>query len=153
MPRSLPRFARPAYIAATIGTIAVVWLGWFLLHSEHSPLAFFIAMRHVINQEERFLLYDIDHASLAQALRELADQRKWQRADLSASDPSIPAALKILKPSAIWIFEDRIELDFGGAFLSFGFRAFPHGVEGYGTKRLGDGFWFYSEDGRVPSYD
>jgi hypothetical protein len=70
------RLARPAYIATVIGTIAVIWLGWFILYSEHSPLAFVIGMRHVINQEERFLLYNIDHASLAQVLRDFAEQHK-----------------------------------------------------------------------------
>jgi hypothetical protein len=134
----------------------------WLIRSEHSPLAFVIALRHSINQRERGLLYQTDHAALAQIMREFATDRQWASgqptksefdplAAFRASDESLPPALRVLKPSGILIFDDRIELEFGGAFLHFGIRAFRPGLPGNGTKRLGDGIWFYSEDGYVPS--
>jgi hypothetical protein len=123
---------------------------WFLLHSEN-PLSFVVMMRHVINQEERFLLREVDHKLIAQVLREFAERQGWTRLDVSASDPRVPREVQVLKPSAIWVYEDRVEMDFGGAFLSFGLRVFKPGIAGYGTKKVDEGVWFYSEDGRVPS--
>ena len=35
--------------------------------------------------------------------------------------------------------------------LSFGISVWREGLKGYGTKKLTDGVWFYSEDERVPS--
>ena len=118
---------------------------------EKSPVAFVLTLRHLINQKERFILYEIAHKTVAKALRDFAEQHRWTRADISANDPAIPKELQVMKPSAVWIFEDRVELDFGGAFLSFGFRVFKPGTDGYGTKRLDEGVWCYSEDNRVPT--
>jgi hypothetical protein len=67
------------------------------------------------------------------------------------SDPEVPEHLRTLNPTIIRVFPERIEFDFGGAFLSFGLWIFRDGAEGEGTKRLGNGIWFYAEDGRVPS--
>jgi len=70
---------------------------------------------------------------------------------LYGDDPSVPAALKLLKPSSIRINDENIDLEFGGALLHFGIRAFRPGLAGSGTKQLGEGLWFYSENGRFPS--
>jgi hypothetical protein len=162
-----PRSATKRWvIIAFCGLTAVISILW-LIFSEHSPLAFVIGLRHAINQRERGLLYDTDHAVLAQIMREFATDRQWASGQptksefgppefgpliaFGASDQSLPPALRVLKPSRIIIFDDRIELEFGGAFLHFGIRAFRPGLPGNGTKRLGEGVWFYSEDGYVPS--
>ena len=128
----------------------VVAVVWFILDSEN-PISFAIGMRHAINQEERFLLTEIDHKLIAQVLREFAEKRGWTRLNLSARDPNVPKELQVLKPSAIWLYDDHIEIDFGGAFLSFGLRVFKPGLVGNGTKKLDEGVWFYSEDNHVPS--
>ena len=101
-------------------------------------------------QQERYVLYQMDHAAVAAELRELAQQRGWDRFDMSTSDPSFPRALRPLKPGGIWAFQDYIELEFGGAFGDIGLRAFRPGLAGSGTRNLGDGIWFYSQDGSCP---
>jgi hypothetical protein len=142
--------SRRWFVAA--GTLVIIGIAaiWCVFHTEN-PIAFAIGMRHVINQEERFLLTEVDHKLIAQVLREFAQKRGWTRLDLSAGDPNVPKELQVLKPSAVWLYEDHVELDFGGAFLSFGFRVFKPGIAGYGTKKIDEGFWFYSDDNRVPT--
>src|SRR2546425_8578405 len=127
---------------------------WWLLRAEHSPVAFVIGMRHAINQRERGLLYDTDHAALAQVMREFASERQWSSGQrprssfgdfvyFAGDDLSLPPALRLLKPSSVRIFEDRIECEFGGPFLHFGVATFRPGISGHGTKHLGEGIWFY----------
>src|SRR5438874_497651 len=115
-------------------------------------------MHRLVLERERQLLYDVDHKTLASELQRFANEQRWSRnirnADPDAfgtSNPATPASLRILKPSAIWIFDDRIQFDCGGPFLDFGIVVFPEGTEGTGAKRLAAGVWFYSDDGRVPS--
>ena len=89
-----------------IGAAWVVVIGgllWFLLRSEHSPLFPIIYMRHLVNQQERFLCFEIDHAIVAENLRTFADQQNWAEAGFDKNDPRIPAALRVLKPSAIFV--------------------------------------------------
>lgn len=72
--------------------------------------------------------------------------------DLNKDDPRLPDYVRSLKPSAVYIRNnDHIIIDFGGPFDAMDIRAFKPGVEGYGTKKLGDGLWFYYRDGR-PGY-
>ena len=132
-----------------VGIIVIVGAAVLVLKTEN-PISFVIDMRHAISQEERFVLNEIDHKLVAHALRDFAESQHWKDLDVSAGDPRIPKEVQILKPSAIWLHGDHIELDFGGAFLSFGLRVFRPGVVGYGTKKLDEGVWFYSEDNRVP---
>jgi hypothetical protein len=138
------------YSAITAAVAAIVALLWFLTHSEKSPVAFLFALQHVINEEKRFLLYQVDHPLLAQTLRDFAEQQHWAESAFNKDDPRVPAALRVLKPSAIFVHPDFIALDFGGSFLAMDIRAFKPGLEGSGTKKLGDGLWFYSEDGSTP---
>jgi hypothetical protein len=72
------------------------------------------------------------------------------RTALAKTIPRVPAALRVLKPSAISVHPDYIALDFGGPFFQMDIRAFKPGLAGEGTKRLADGLWFYSEDGSYP---
>ena len=115
-------------------------------------------MHRLVLERERQLLYDIDHRTLASELRKFANEQRWSRSVRNAdpdafgtSNPATPASLRILKPSAIWIFDDRIQFDCGGPFSDFGIVVFLEGTEGTGTKKLADGVWFYSEDGHFPS--
>ena len=142
--------ARRKYAIGFIWCAVIAALLWFVIYSEHSPVAFIFGMRHAMLQQERYVLYHIDHAAIASQLRELAQQRGWDRFDMPASDPAFPPALRLLKPWGIWAFPDYAELEFGGAFGDIGLRVFRPGLAGYGTKRLGDGIWFYSQDGSCP---
>ena len=107
-------------------------------------------MRHLVNQQERFLCFEIDHVIVAENLRTFADQQNWAEAGFDKNDPRIPAALRVLKPSAIFVHPEYVALDFGGPFFEMDVRAFKSGVPGAGTKKLADGIWLYTEDGSYP---
>jgi len=131
--------------------VIVIYVGW-------RGMSGMFIMHRLVLERERQLLYGIDHKTLASELRKFASEQRWSRSIRNAdpdafgtSNPATPAALRILKPSAIWIFDDRIQFDCGGPFSDFGIVVFPEGTEGTGTKQLANGVWFYSEDGRVPS--
>ena len=136
--------------------VGVAWTGviggllWFLLCSEHSPLFPIIYMRHLINQQERFLCFEIDHATVAQSLRTFAEQQNWAEAGFDKNDPRVPAALRVLKPSAIFVCPKYVALDFGGPLFEMDIRVFKPGVTGQGTKKLADDLWLYTEDGSYP---
>jgi len=109
-----------------------------------------IYMRHLVNQQERFLCFEIDHAIVAENLRAFADQQNWAEAGFDKNDPRVPASLRVLKPSAIFVHPDYIALDFGGPFFQMDIRAFKAGNTGSGRKKLADGLWLYTEDGSYP---
>ena len=107
--------------------------------------------------KEKQLLYQIDHTAFASELRNFANEQRWKGRHKGfgfdyylKSDPEVPDVLRALNPSTIRVFNDRIQFECGGAFLSFGISVFRDGVTGEGTKKLGEGIWFYAEDGRVP---
>jgi hypothetical protein len=108
-------------------------------------------MQQVISQKKRFLLHKIDHHALTEALRDFAQKQDWREADFNKDDPRLPEYLRSLHPSAVYIRKDHIVIDFGGPFGAMDIRAFKPGFEGYGTKKLGDGLWFYARDGSGPS--
>jgi hypothetical protein len=130
----------------------VVGLLCFLIFSEKSPLFSLIYIRHLENQQKRFLCYEIDHAIVAQTLRSFAEEQKWAETVFDKDDIRIPTTLRVIKPSAIFIHPDYIALDFGGPFFAMDIRAFRPGIAGDGTKKLADGLWFYSEDDSYPHY-
>jgi len=140
---------RRSFVAGFAWCAVFAALLWFIFSSEN-PISFFFGMQHAVREEERFVLYHVDHAAVAAELRQLAEQRGWSRFDMSASDPAFPSALRTLKAEGVWAFQDYIELEFGGAFGDIGLRAYRPGLPGSGTKKLGDGVWFYSEDGNCP---
>jgi hypothetical protein len=111
---------------------------------------------HVANTtKERQILYDLDPYVIAAALRSFALTHGWENPGTfpqyyQKTDQEVPIMLRSLNFSIINVYDDRVDIDFGGAFLSFGLSVFPEGVEGKGTKKLGPGIWFYSEDGGVP---
>ena len=121
-------------------------------------MAFAFGLSRSIAERQRIILYQIDHPSLAILLRDFATRQRWSVADSAnkkavfhGDDPSVPPALKLLKPSSVYIDDDSIDLEFGGALLHYGISAFRPGLAGSGTKQLGEGLWFYSENGRFPS--
>ena len=122
-------------IITVVGAVIVAAGAWWLLEAEHSPVAFVIGLHRAINERARTLLYDVDHEALASVMRQFASEREWSsgqppRSDFGdfvyfrGSDPSLPAALRLLKASSVRIFDDRVECEFGGAFLHFGVAAF-----------------------------
>jgi hypothetical protein len=136
-----------------LSILAVICVGIFW-----RPLAFAFATSRMDREEQRELLYNVNHEVLAAELRKFATEERWSRQGsgseptlVNANDPRLPAALRVLHSSGTSIYDDRIEYDCGGPFLGFGIAVFREGNPGYGTKKLGDGIWFYAEDGRVPS--
>jgi hypothetical protein len=100
MVKTRPRWRRR--IINVLWAVVIGGLLWFLFRSEHSPLFFVIYMHHLNNQQERYVLYQVDHAAIASKLRDVAAQHGWERFDMPASDQAFPPALRLLKPGAIW---------------------------------------------------
>ena len=120
-------------------------------------LYFAYTIHRQIGEKERQLLYRINHKILASELRDFAKVHRWNFPHkfegfdyFRATDRDVPPSLRALDPSVIRVFNDRIEFECGGAFLSFGIVVFREGLHGNGTKELGEGIWFYAEDGAVP---
>jgi hypothetical protein len=132
------------------GLIAVV--GILIALFARSPISLVVLMQHATNQEKRFLLHKVNHDALARELRNFAEQQEWKDVDFNKDDPRLPEYVRSLKPSAVYIRNnDHIIIDFGGPFDAIDIRAFKPGMEGYGTKKIGDGLWFYYRDGSGPS--
>jgi len=122
------------------------------------PFAFF--GNRAATEQERFLLYQVDHQALGVVLRDYATQQRWglahpppEETDFrkSTPPPPLPPRLQLLKPSYVRVDDEQIDLEFGGPFMRFGVSAFRPGLPGAGTKQLGEGLWFYAENQRVPS--
>lgn len=111
---------------------------------------------HIMTRRQQQLLYDIDNVLLAEELRRFANDYRWKRADgrsrhtLHGTDVALPASVRILEPAEVRVFDDRIELDLGGAWMSFGIAVFREGCPGKGIKQLDEGIWFFSENGKYP---
>ena len=156
----IPRIVQSILLGALV--FGVVVGGVWLFTGESSPVAFTIGLSRLIRQRERTLLYETDHAVIANVMRDFATERRWSSDQpmsgaghdpwmILGSDPSLPPAVRVLKPSSVFLFQDYVELEFGGALMHFGIRTFRPGLPGHGTKWLAEGVWFYAEDGRVPS--
>jgi hypothetical protein len=147
-------------IQGVIGVAGLALVVWGLFYCVEI-FGVVIGVRHAITKKEQVILYSVDHAALGTILREFASVHRWSSAQTSGAEmtflhgdePSLSPGLRILKPSSVRIYDDQIDLEFGGALLHFGISAFRPGLPGQGTKNLGDGLWFYSEDGRVPKED
>ena len=132
-----------------IGVVAVCYLA--------TPMSLVFGLKNYAMQRQRQLIYEIDHATLAAEARAFADQRRSRPGFVDSEpqilwwgDPDIPASLRVLKPTSIGIFQNRIQLEFGGPPLHYGIVIFNTDLEGGGTKKLAKGVWFYSENGRYP---
>ena len=138
--------------AAIVGAVAIVSV---LVVKLTGPAYFSHILKVQNTDKEKQILYEVDHTVVAATLRRFATEHNWGNSNGSPkyyknTDPRVPIALRGLGFSIINIYDDRVDMDFGGPFLSFGLSVFPEGMEGQGTKKLGEGIWFYSEDGRIP---
>lgn len=111
-----------------------------------------------ITVEQERVLYQLDHPALGVHLREFAAREFWALPKTPkagvffyADDPAVPPELKHVQPSSVYIDGEKIHLEFGGPPLHYGIIAFRPGLAGSGTKQIGDGLWFYSENGRFPT--
>ena len=111
---------------------------------------------------ERQLLYHTDHKELAAELRRFGAERRWNNPDHKAAsdfyyggDPALPPAVRALGQCWVEIKDDRVDVGCGQAVFdttrSFGISVWREGLPGWGIKKLGEGVWFYSDKGRVPS--
>jgi hypothetical protein len=148
---------RRTVIVIALGFIVVLVIAAALLIPWSDYYGPFV-MRRLVRNGERHLLYDINHEALATELRRFANQMRWGRPvkhtepeSFDSSDPVVPPSLRILRSSGVTIYDDHIEYDCGSPFLDFGIVVFREGIPGTGTKKLGEGIWFYSADNRVPS--
>ena len=94
-------------------------------------------------------------SAVAPEMRQFARAARWERppagspaTSVRRDDAAFPKRLRRTRASAIRVHDDRVELEFGGTFLHYGIVVFREG-EGHGLRRLGDGVWFYSEDGKA----
>ncbi len=150
MPKAKKTIIAACWVVCVGGLCAFLLVCW--------PVVFVFGLDRIITEKQKSILYQIDHPSLAILLRDFAADQCWSVAARSkdgaffdAYDPALPHALKLLKPTSVWIDEESIDLEFGGSLLHYGISAFRPGLAGSGTKQLGEGLWFYSENGRFPS--
>ena len=145
---------RASWRRRIIGAAWVVLIGGFALVPPSLRDKFAAVSNHLlaslVNQQERFLCFEIDHAIVAENLRTFADQQNWAEAGFDKNDPRIPAALRVLKPSAIFVHPEYVALDFGGPFFEMDIRSIQVWPHRRGHEELADGLWFYAEDGSYP---
>jgi hypothetical protein len=128
------------------------------------PIFLIYSMIREVPVKEKALLYKTEHEQLAVALRRFAAEQRWnnpekensqQRDFFYGDDQNLPAAVRALKPSWVEITDDRVDVGCGLAIWdvsrSFGISVWRSGLPGWGTKKLAEGMWFYSDDNRVPS--
>jgi len=114
------------------------------------------------------LLYRTDHATLLDACRKIIkDKRegKWPEGRYNVSFRPHPDAAKLpetilkLKPTWLWINNERVMIEMFGGLDHFGVYAFSKGFseadqKKYGNKKLLDGLWYYDDGYRkATNYD
>src|ERR1051325_10206543 len=135
------------WVRICIGIGIIIFLmaiGGLLVRTVLIPIYFVHGLRNSIVEKERQLLYSVDHEAFASEARKFATDERWRNNVVDSqgdffkgSDVTLPAALRILKPTEIRVFDDRVECDFGGPWLSFGIAVFRRDSPGQGLKRLG----------------
>jgi hypothetical protein len=105
---------------------------------------------------QKMLLYRVNHEVLASEARSFAATVEWGKAAskpggyyLKGDDIALPTSIRVLKPSSVRVFDDRVEIEFGGALFYQGLRIFREANSGTGTKKLGKGVWFYSQEDKI----
>lgn len=114
------------------------------------------------------LLYRIDHAALLDACRKLIKEKregKWQEGRYDVSFRPHPDAARLperilkLKPTWVWINNERVMIEMFGGLDHFGIQAFSRDFpeadqKKYGHKKLLDGLWYYDDGYRkTANYD
>jgi len=126
-------------------------------------LYFTVQHRVGIALKQRWLAHGLNAAAIAGDLRQFAREQRWDRpekihtaADFFYHDDSrFPEPIRRLEPSWIQISDDRIDVGCGeithdGAY-SFGLSVWRDPkAPGYGTKKLGDGIWYYQQEFSYP---
>jgi hypothetical protein len=132
-------------------------------------------LRREAIQRERGLLYRIDQAALAAELRKFAYDYRWSQTvgtnvQMLESNPptifwsddaAIPLSLRILQPTSIAIFDDRIMFERGGPLHHFGIVVFRQTLAANASNRnittgehllkeFQPGVWFYSDYRKLP---
>ncbi len=156
---------KKAVIACIVGLflLLVIYFSGQLLW----PVQLSVGVDREATRREHQLLYEVDQAALAAELRKLAYDYRWSTAFpsgeptiFSPNDPAIPQSLKILQPTSMAIFDDRIMFERGGPLHHFGLVVFrdasvartSHDDSVTGEKLLREfqpGVWFYSDHRKV----
>jgi hypothetical protein len=127
-------------------------------------LAYFTVQHRVaIALRQRWLANPRNAAAVAADLRQFAREQRWDHPDKTNTaanfyyhdDSRFSDAIKRLEPSWIQISDDRIDVGCGeitheGVF-SFGVSVWRDPkAEGYGTKKIGEGIWYYQQEDEYP---
>jgi hypothetical protein len=135
------------FLVATLGMGALYggWLGF-------RAVLFILEFDKVISEDKYFLLHHVDF----EVLREAADQMHEkalkakaleddQIVSYSSDNKDLPPALRILKPTHIFVEKERVSIEFGGALYYFGIFVDTTEVKETGDRKLADRVWFYSQ--------
>jgi hypothetical protein len=139
------------FLSSCLVLTAVIWMWW-------GPLTFVGAVDRLLISRQKAILYFLNHDALSQVVRDYAWPKnsesgyiRFGESIFERGDSHVPPALWIANPARIIIRKDRVDFEYGGALMHYGISIFPPHEEGSGTIKLGDGIWFYSENGRYPS--
>jgi hypothetical protein len=109
---------------------------------------------------QNMLLHVIDHDLVGAEARKFAQANGWggsavpsEGRHFAGDDAALPAAIRVLHPSSVYIFADRVELQFGGALDPQGMTVFRKTTGGEGTRDLGNGVWYHSYEDRLRECD
>jgi hypothetical protein len=164
------RFMLTATKKTAIGCVAgLLFLGAiYLLAQLFWPIELVTGLRSDAVKRERGLLYETDQAALAAELRKFAYDHRWSETQQGDNptifwppDPAIPSALRILQPTSVAIFDDRIMFERGGPIHHFGIVVFRQSSPAEKSKDNGfageqllkefqPGVWFYSDHRKLP---
>ena len=87
---------------------------------------FILGFEKVISEDKAFLLHHVDFAELRDAADELHEQtlkanafKEQQVVGYSSDNKDLPPALRILKPTHIFVEKERVCIEFGGPTVLF----------------------------------
>ena len=122
-----------------------------------------VGHRVAISLRQQWLAHGLNAATVAADLRQFArDQRLTRPEKVNTpydffyhDDSRFPVRVRLLQPSWVQISDDRIDVGCGeighdGAY-AFGLRVWrDQNAPGYGTKKLGEGMWYYQQEYEYP---
>lgn len=133
--------------------LVILLLPTLLVSNKPTTLNYLTKIFGIVGKQ--WVLHGVDHKEAAARLRVFARQSRWDLPPtgrpvtfIPSDSAAFPKQVKKLKASSVRVYDDRVELEFGGTPLHFGIVVFREG-DGNGLKRLSDGVWFYSEDGKA----